>query len=210
MKAIWALALGIGCSVAVVNAQAQAVANPQAVGNAAAGRAKAAVCAGCHGPDGNSMVPQFPKLAGQSARYIVHQLQDFKSGKRVNATMQPFAQKLSAQDMEDVAAYFNSQKLKPGNTTADKKTLALGQRLYRGGDAKTEVPACMSCHGPAGRGIPPHFPQVASQWAPYTEAQLTAFRDHQRTNDAGIMQTIAGRLNEAQIKAIAQYMSGLY
>lgn len=210
MKAIWALALGIGCSVTVVNAQAQAVANPQAVGNAAAGRAKAAVCAGCHGPDGNSMVPQFPKLAGQSARYIVHQLQDFKSGKRVNATMQPFAQKLSAQDMEDVAAYFNSQKLKPGNTTADKKTLALGQRLYRGGDAKTEVPACMSCHGPAGRGIPPHFPQVASQWAPYTEAQLTAFRDHQRTNDAGIMQTIAGRLNEAQIKAIAQYMSGLY
>lgn len=210
MKAIWALALGIGCSVTVVNAQAQAVANPQAVGNAAAGRAKAAVCAGCHGPDGNSMVPQFPRLAGQSARYIVHQLQDFKSGKRVNATMQPFAQKLSAQDMEDIAAYFNSQKLKPGNTTADKKTLALGQRLYRGGDAKTEVPACMSCHGPAGRGIPPHFPQVASQWAPYTEAQLTAFRNHQRTNDGGIMQTIAGRLNEAQIKAIAQYMSGLY
>lgn len=179
-------------------------------GNYAAGQAKSAMCAACHGPDGNSVSPSFPKLAGQHAAYIEKQLADFKSGKRQNAIMNGMAAGLSPQDMANLAAYFSDQRPTPGTAQGDAKTIALGQKLYRGGDRKTGLPACMSCHGPAGSGIPPKFPRVGGQWAAYVQAQLQAFHDGTRSNDEdGVMRTIAGKLTPKDIAAVSQYIAGL-
>jgi len=187
-----------------------AVGLAHADGNAAAGKVRSAACQACHGTDGNSVNPLWPKLAGQSAGYIVKQLSDFKSGKRKDPIMSGMAASLSKQDMEDIAAYFSSQKTAAGVATADPAMFKVGERLYRGGDATFGIPACMSCHGPAGHGIPPRFPHVSGQHAAYTQKQLLAFKNGDRANDGGIMTRIAFRMSQAQIEAVAQYMEGLH
>ncbi len=179
-------------------------------GNAATGKVKSAACQACHGADGNSANPLWPKLAGQSAGYIVKQLSDFKDGKRKDPIMSGMAASLSKQDMEDIAAYFSNQKTSAGVATADTAALKVGERLYRGGDAQFGIPACMSCHGPAGHGIPPRFPRVSGQHAPYTQKQLLAFKSGDRTNDGNIMTRIAFGMSAAQINAVSQYIEGLH
>jgi len=179
-------------------------------GNVAAGKEKAVVCAGCHGADGNGGAdPLWPKLAGQDASYIAKQLSDFKSGARKDPIMTGMAAPLSAADVKNLAAYFASLKAKPG--AASNAELALeGGKIYRGGNAKTGVSACMSCHGPAGHGIPPRFPKVSGQNAPYTQKQLLAFKAGTRANDGDIMTRIAFRMSEQEIKAVSEYMAGLH
>jgi len=179
-------------------------------GNVAAGKEKAVVCAGCHGADGNGGAdPLWPKLAGQDASYIAKQLSDLKSGARKDPIMTGMAAPLSATDVKNLAAYFASLKGKPG--AASNAELAMeGGKIYRGGDAKTGVSACMSCHGPSGHGIPPRFPKVSGQNAPYTQKQLLAFKAGTRTNDGDIMTRIAFRMSEQEIKAVSEYMAGLH
>ncbi|MFQ6021608.1 MAG: c-type cytochrome [Acidiferrobacterales bacterium] len=181
----------------------------QAAGDAAAGKAKAALCVACHGPDGNSTNPEWPNLAGQHPEYTVKQLKDFKDGRRENELMSGIAKGLSEQDMENLAAYFSAQQPKV-LAVADLERTKRGERLYRGGNSEREVSACMSCHGPSGRGIPPRFPQISGQHAAYTEKQLLAFKGGKRTNDFEIMRRIAFRMSEDEIKAVAQYMAALY
>ncbi|MDX1487126.1 MAG: c-type cytochrome [Acidiferrobacterales bacterium] len=180
-----------------------------AAGDTAAGEAKSAACAACHGPDGNSVNPEWPKLAGQHPAYLVEQLRAFKAGHRQNATMAPMAKNLSEQDMQDLAAYFASQPLKLTGA-ADAKLAQQGERLYRGGIAKRQVAACMGCHGPSGQGIPPRFPRLSGQHAAYTTQQLLAFKAGHRPSAADIMTTIAFRLSEQEINALAEYLSGLH
>ena len=197
--------------VMVLAAQAGAAGDQSAAaGNAAAGQTKAATCAACHGADGNSVNPQFPKLAGQSAGYIVEQLENFKSGKRKNAIMQGMAAPLSEQDMQDLAAWFSSQTVKPGE--ADPSLVKAGETIYRGGDSGSGVPACLACHGPDGAGNPPmKIPQLAGQHAAYVVAQLQAYASGQRTTDPQkMMETIAARLTPAQMQAVASYIQGLH
>ena len=192
-----------------------------AEGDAKAGESKAAACAACHGKDGNSSAPTFPKLAGQGSRYIVKQLQDFKSGRRDNGIMKAQASGLSDQDMADLAAYFSSQTIQVGK--ADPELVKQGERLYRGGDLEKGIAACSGCHGPSGQGIEAAgFPHLAGQHADYIEAQLKAFRSAgrediggtKRMNDAdpgvkGMMQTTAAKMSDMQIKAVASFISGL-
>lgn len=180
-----------------------------AAGDTAAGKAKSVACAACHGPDGNSVNPEWPKLAGQHPAYLVEQLRAFKTGHRQNATMAPMAKNLSEQDMRDLAAYFASQAL---NLTgaANAKLAKQGERLYRGGIAKRQVAACIGCHGPSGQGIPPRFPRLSGQHAAYAKQQLLAFKAGRRPSDADIMTTIAFRLSEQEIEALAEYLSGLH
>ena len=179
-----------------------------AAGDAEAGKAKSSTCLACHGADGNSINPEWPSLAGQVPEYLVKQLQDFKSGARKNAVMTGMVAPLSEQDMEDLAAYFASQTLKV-SAPADIEKAQEGQRLYRGGNAKMLVSACMSCHGPSGKGIPPRFPRVSGQHAVYSENQLLAFKAGKRSNDNEVMTRIAFRMSESEIKAVAHYISGL-
>jgi cytochrome c553 len=201
MKSMRALALGGLLLTTAVAAQA--------AGNVAAGQAKSGVCAGCHGPDGNSPTPMFPKLAGQVPEYIAKQLGDFKAGKRQNPIMSGMAAPLSPADMQNLAAYFSSQTTKPGVAEGDKETIALGRKIYHGGNIDTGLPACMSCHGPGGHGVPPRFPRVSGQYAAYTEAQLLAFKNGTRTNDDNTMTRIAAQMSPAEIKAVSQYIAGL-
>jgi cbb3-type cytochrome c oxidase subunit III len=179
-------------------------------GDAAAGKAKSAVCAGCHGADGNSTNPEWPKLAGQHAGYLAKQLNDFKSGKRKNATMSAMAATLSDQDIQDLAAYYSSQTIKTGE--ADPYLVALGERLYRGGNTETGVAACMGCHGPAGSGNPAaNFPALAGQHAKYVVNTLDNFKDEKRTNDPnGMMQMLTAKMSPKEIQAVASYVNGLY
>ncbi len=181
-------------------------------GDATAGKAKAAVCGACHGLDGNSTDPQYPKLAGQNEHYIVEQLQNFKSGRRKNAIMMGMASPLSPQDMHDIAAYFASQKVTPG--VADEALVKAGGALYREGDAERGIPACMSCHGPDGRGNPgAPYPQLAGQHADYVQQALTAWHDGDTwgTNKhAQIMPSIAKKLDKDDIAAVASYIEGLH
>lgn len=181
-----------------------------AAGDATAGKAKAMACASCHGADGNSANPEWPKLAGQHAKYVAKQLADFKNGNRKNAMMAPMAAPLSEQDMADIAAYFESQALKGGQ--ADPALVEAGEKLYRGGNATTGVAACMACHGPNGMGNPQaNFPRLSGQHAAYTVLQLKAFRAGERANDAGkMMQNIAARMTDAEIQAVASYIEGLH
>ncbi|RMD71962.1 MAG: cytochrome c4 [Gammaproteobacteria bacterium] len=179
-------------------------------GDPEAGKAKSGVCAGCHGPDGNSPSPQFPKLAGQNARYLVKQLRDYKSGARKDPTMSGMAAPLSDRDMEDLAAYFASQTPKPG--AAEEKYVELGERIYRGGIKERKVPACMACHGPSGMGNPAAaFPRLAGQHAAYTAKQLRAFKEEVRRNDPnGMMRDSAFFMKKNEIEAVASYIQGLH
>ncbi|UCH53225.1 MAG: c-type cytochrome [Pseudomonadota bacterium] len=179
-------------------------------GSAAAGKGKAAACAACHGADGNGGPdPSWPRLAGTNAEYLAKQLADFKSGARKDPIMQGMVAALSPQDMRDIGAYYDSLSPKPGSARKEE-SLKMGERLYRGGNAKTGVAACMSCHGPSGHGIPPRFPRVSGQSATYTEKQLLAFKSNKRTNDGEAMTRIAFRMSEDEIKAVANYMAGLH
>lgn len=178
----------------------------QAAGDVAAGKAKSVLCVACHGADGNSANPEWPKLAGQHPEYIAKQLKEFKSGTRQNALMAGIVAGLSEQDMVNLAAYFSSQKLKVVGAS-NLELAKQGERLYRAGNAKTQVSACMGCHGPAGKGIPPRFPRVSGQHATYTQTQLLAFKTGKRTDET--MKAIASRMSESEIKAVAEYMSAL-
>lgn len=183
----------------------------QAAGDVKAGQQKAQACVACHGVNGNATNPVWPKLAGQSAGYILKQLQDFKSGKqRTDPLMAGQVASLSEQDMQDLAAFFAAQK--PVIGTADEASLDLGQRIYRAGNKASGVSACMACHGPSGAGNPPaRFPMLSGQNVDYTVKQLKAFRSGQRTNDAGkMMQNIAGNMTDQEITAVASYMHGLH
>jgi cytochrome c553 len=180
-----------------------------AAGDATAGKQKSASCAACHNADGNSTNGEWPKLAGQGAKYAAKQLREFKSGERANAIMSGMAAPLSDQDMEDLAAYFASQTITGGE--ADPELVALGQALYRGGNLASGVSACSACHGPNGAGNPEAgFPALGGQHAQYTETQLKAFRSMERANDAGqMMRNTAMRMTDAEIKAVASYIQGL-
>jgi cytochrome c553 len=182
-----------------------------AAGDPQAGKSKSQVCAACHGADGNSTDPQFPVLAGQHASYIVKQLMDFKAAKtRSNAIMSGMVASLSQQDMEDLAAYFAQQTRRGGYTP--EQYVARGQKVFRAGDASTKVPACMSCHGPGGNGNPlAVYPSLWGQHAQYTEKQLHDFSSGSRSNDPnGMMRDIATRMTDHEIKAVAEYLTGLY
>jgi cytochrome c553 len=164
----------------------------------------------CHGMDGNSANPEWPSLAGQHSSYIVKQLKHFKAGERQNTLMSPMAMILSDQDMEDLAAYFASQTLRPTGETEPSK-LKLGQHIYRAGIASKGVPACSGCHGPNGRGIAgAAFPQIGGQHAVYAAAQLRGYKSATRATDPGsMMRTIASRLTDEEIDAVASYLQGL-
>jgi cytochrome c553 len=181
-------------------------------GDATTGQAKAATCGACHGADGNPASSQYPKLAGQGEDYIARQVDLIKSGKRQNAVMMGFIANLSVQDMHDIGAYFFSKASLPG--VADAKYVARGEALYRGGDAKIGVPACMACHGPDGRGNPgAAYPQLAGQYADYVSAKLKDFRGGKgfAEDDRGkIMTVIAKGLSDDDIAALSSYVEGLH
>lgn len=190
----------------------------EAAGDAEAGKTKAALCAGCHGADGNSMIPSFPKLAGQNERYFVKQINDIKSGAREVVAMAAIVGGLSDQDIEDIAAYYASQPIKIGMVKADQ--LELGQKIYRAGNGATGVTACAACHGAKGKGLPAAgYPALGGQHTAYIEAQLKAFRAAGRADEAGVrrtndgegkmMQSVAARLSDAELKAVSSYINGL-
>lgn len=175
-----------------------------------AGKSKTAACVSCHGADGNSISGIWPSLAGQHASYLVKQLKDFKSGMRVDPTMKGMAGILaSEQGMQDVAAYYQSQKLKP--VKFDDKLIAKGENIFRGGITETSVPACMACHSPDGRGnAPASWPSLRGQQPDYLVSQLKKFRDGSRTNDVGkTMRNVAARMTDAEISAVAAYIAGI-
>ena len=210
MKKILIMAL---TSLAVSTAT-NAFAGEQLKGDPTAGKAKSATCAACHGADGNSSNPEWPKLAGQSESYLLKQLQNFKAekdsdGSRYNASMAPMVAGLSNQDMADLAAYYASQETKPGS--ADQSLVELGRQVYKGGNNSSGVPACAACHGPNGGGNPmAKFPSLAGQHAKYTEIQLQAFSKGQRANDAGkMMRNIADKMTDAEMQAVSEYIAGL-
>lgn len=178
-------------------------------GNAEAGKTKSATCAACHGADGNSVNPEWPKLAGQHPSYLLKQLMNFKNDERVNPSMSPMAKPLSDQDMADLAAYYSSQVMKAGE--ADQSKVTLGEQIYKGGNNATGVAACAACHGPTGAGNPAaNFPAINGQHAAYTKNQLNAFRKGERANDAGkMMRNIAAGMTDAEIEAVAEYIAGL-
>lgn len=181
-----------------------------AAGDAANGQTLSATCGGCHGADGNSPTAMFPKLAGQHAKYLSKQLQDFKSGKRPGPTMAGMAATLDDQGVADVAAWYASQTVTIGE--ADAALVAQGQTLYRGGNPKTGVPACASCHGATGSGVgSAGFPSLAGQHADYTVAELERFKSGERANDrASMMRDIAARMSKAEMDAVASYMQGMH
>ena len=193
-------------------------------GDAQAGAGKAAACAACHGLDGNSADPQYPKLAGQHERYIARQLSLYKNGERDNAIMLGFAAGLSAQDMRDIGAYFASQTVVPGvaddtviaeGPYADRKFYAVGEQIFRYGKADGSVPSCAACHGPAGAGNPGSaWPSLGGQHAGYTATVLTAFRDGKvwgkDANANAIMAGVAASLSDDEIQALASYIEGLH
>ena len=179
------------------------------VGDPENGKTLSGTCAACHGNDGNSLNGTWPKLAGQHAAYIVKQLKDYQSGERSNAVMAGMAAPLTEQQMYDLAAYYSSQKIKPGTAKAD--LAELGESIYRAGDADTGVPACMACHGPAGLGNPAAmYPAMAGQHAIYTSTQMQLWKSGERANDKGaIMRNIAKPMSQEQIDAVASYLEGL-
>ena len=174
------------------------------------------VCAACHGADGNSAASANPSLAGQHAEYISLQLMHFKDGTRNNPVMAGMVANLSPEDMKSLGAYFSQQKPK-GRAAKDPVLVPVGQKLYRGGNAGTGVPACAACHTPTGAGIPARYPRLSGQYAEYTLAQLQAFKAGQRGMDeAGkdvngrVMAQIAARMSEPEMRAVADYVAGLH
>jgi len=213
MKSIAPLFLVAAMAASVFNASANTPAPAPAAKAAKPDLAKGeasfgAVCAACHGADGNSGTPANPKLAQQHPEYLVKQLQEFKPGKRANAIMSGFASTLSDDDMRNIAFWLGSKTAKPG-FAKDKELVALGEKIYRGGIADRQVPACAGCHSPNGAGLPIQYPRIGGQHAEYAAAQLTAFRDGVRKNSLQMNQ-IAAKLNDREIKALADYVAGLH
>ena len=173
----------------------------------ARGQKLAETCMACHSADGSRGAPANPILQGQHAEYLVKQLAEFKAGKRKNAIMQGMAAPLSDEDMKHVSAFYAGKTAKAG-FAKDKELVALGERIYRGGNAASKVPACAGCHSPSGAGIPSVYPRLAGQHADYTEAQLTAFKGGVRANNPQ-MSAIAGKMSERESKAVADYIAGL-
>ena len=174
------------------------------------GKAKSAVCAACHGADGNGLSPTFPNLAGQHVSYIVKQIKDFKSGKRSDPLMTSQANLIADGDIESIALYFSMQDVKPAKAASN--LVKGGEEIYRGGDSKKGISACIACHGPQGKGISfSKYPQVSGQQTTYVESQLNNFKSGKRTNDLnGIMRDIAKKMSSEDIKAVASYMRGLH
>jgi cytochrome c553 len=203
---IRALVCGAAAAVFAAQAQAQDVAKAQSIASQ--------VCAACHAADGNSIAPANPKIAGQIPEYLHKQLVDFKAqgGKkpaRESPIMMGMVANLSDADMKGLAAFYGGQQLKPA-AAADKNLAVAGQRLWRGGNATSGVPACAGCHGPAGAGIPAQYPRIAGQYADYIAAQLKAFKEGARANDPnGMMRGVAARLTDREIRAVAEYAAGL-
>ena len=166
-----------------------------------------AVCAACHGADGNSAIAANPKLSQQHPEYLVKQLQEFKSGKRANAIMSGMVAALSDEDMRNIAFWLASKQAKPG-FAKDKDSVALGERIYRGGIPDRQVAACAGCHSPNGAGMPAQYPRLSGQHADYTTAQLVAFRDGVRKN-SNQMTGVAAKMNDREIKAVSDYIAGL-
>ena len=191
----------------VARPAAAAEAKPVFKPDAARGEALAATCLACHTADGSRGIPSNPILQGQHPEYLVKQLTEYKSGKRKNAVMQGMAATLSEDDMRHVAAFYASKKAKPG-FAKNKETLALGELIYRGGVKGKEIPACAACHSPNGAGIPAQYPSMRGQHVEYTETQLLNFRSGARANNAQMM-AIAGKMNDAEIKAVSDYIAGL-
>jgi cytochrome c553 len=166
-------------------------------------------CASCHGIDGNSTSPGFPKLAAQVPQYLRKQLADFKSGARKNPIMSGMAAGLSSREMDAVAAYFGVQAIK-ADTGQDKALVDEGEKIYHGGITTNAVPACAACHGTEGTGTPPLYPRLADQHAAYLVTQLQNFKAKKRDNDPkAVMRDIAGRMSTQQMQAVAAYLSGL-
>ena len=195
--------------VAVLTMALSMTSSVMAAGDPAAGKTKSAVCAACHGADGNSLSDAFPKLAGQHEGYIVKQLADFKSGARQNAVMAPMVTNLTEQDMADLGAYYASKKTAAG--AVFEELVAAGEQIYRGGNKETGLPACMACHGPNGSGVPAaNWPKLSAQYGSYVETQLHAFANGERDNDANsMMRDIASKMSEDEIKAVSAYVFGL-
>ncbi len=166
-----------------------------------------AVCMACHGADGNSVIAANPMLSQQHPEYLVKQLQEFKSGKRKSAIMQGFASTLSDDDMRNIAYWVTSKPAKPG-FAKDKELVALGERIYRGGIADRQIASCAGCHSPNGAGLPAQYPRLSGQHADYTVTQLNMFRDGSRANSPQMNQ-VAAKLNDKEIKAVADYIAGL-
>ena len=182
-----------------------------AEGSVEAGKQKSAACAACHGADGNSVNPPWPRLAGQNQRYLIEQLEGFKNGDRQDPLMTPLAMILSDQDMADLAAFYEAQE--SGHGEADLALVPLGQKIYRAGVVgEAIIPACYACHGPNGHGVAPAgYPALAGQHAAYTEAQLRAFRSGARRTDPDQqMRNVAARLSDEEIIAVASYLQGLH
>jgi cytochrome c553 len=184
-----------------------------AAGDAAAGQSKSAICAACHGVDGNSSVPTWPKIAGQHEQYLARQIRLIKSGARMVPEMAGITPGLSEQDIDDLAAYFASQVNNGG--VADESLIELGERIYRAGNAETGVPACMACHGPAGEGNPlAGYPALAGQHATYTAKMLTQYRAGENWGEkdapSQVMNGSARALTDEEIRAVASYIEGLH
>ncbi len=196
---VFAVLLAFGQNVAI------------AEGSVEAGKRKSVTCAACHGADGNSVNPAWPRLAGQNQRYLIEQLEDFKDGNRQNPLMTPQSMMLSAQDMEDLAAFYEAQETEHGE--ADLALVPLGQKIYRAGVVgEAIIPACYACHGPNGRGVAPAgYPALGGQHAIYIEAQLRAFRSGARRTDPDQqMRNVAARLSDEEIIAVASFLQGLH
>ncbi len=206
------LLFAVGAAIAPAAIAASGAANPAA--DPQAGKQLVdQVCSGCHGPDGNSTVPNIPKIAGQHRDYLVKQLVDFAKppedqSSRSNAIMSGIASSLTPTDRRNVAAWLSGQKMSPGAPTTDKAEWEIGQRLFRAGSPTEAVPACAGCHGPGGDGLPARYPRLGGQNADYLDAQLRAFRDGTRHNNEA-MQQIAFRLSGPNIKALVTYISSL-
>ncbi|HSH72575.1 MAG TPA: c-type cytochrome [Methylophilaceae bacterium] len=180
-----------------------------AAGDASKATAAAAVCAACHGADGNSAVSMYPKLAGQHPEYITKQLKNFKAGERNNAIMSGMAAGLTPEDMENLGAYFGGQAPKT-DVAKSNGPGSVGEKIYKGGIPGVGVPACASCHGPAGAGIPVQFPRLAGQHSDYIVTQMKAWRSGERANDAAkMMRMVSAKLSDADIAAVADYIQGL-
>lgn len=204
MKSPFALLLAASLALPVLAQDSKA---PPKVDPAKGQALSTQVCGACHAADGSRGAPANPIIAGQHPEYLFKQLEEFKSGKRNNPVMKGFATALSEADMRSVSAFYASKQAKPG-TAKNKELYTLGQKIYRGGVADKQVPACAGCHSPTGAGIPSQYPRVGGQHADYTEAQLNGFRSGQRANSAQ-MTAIAARLSDREIKAVADYIAGL-
>jgi cytochrome c553 len=213
MKRITLLSLLLAGVISSAQAADPAKAAPK--GDAARGQAiGSSVCGACHGADGNSPAAVNPKLAGQHPEYLFKQMTNFKAAdgqqpERVNPIMNGMIAPFDEAQMRDLAAYFAAQK-QTGEQAKNADTIALGQKLYRGGDAAKGLPACAACHGPTGTGMPAQFPRISGQFAEYIEAQMKAFRDGSRANDPSkMMRMVAEKMSDAEIKAVADYVAGL-